>query len=97
MEVVIERGTFDSPDFLEKVESLTRALTPLADMAVLLDIDEMTLSDLIEDRTSAVSRLYRKTRAEIRLAYRQLNIELAQAGSPTGLESLQKFMADSEI
>lgn len=88
---------FDA-EAVERFEHLVRCLTPIADIAVLMDIPETVLRMLIEEAESPVGKIYRRVRAETALKVRERNLELADAGSPTAAEKvaedLKKMMLD---
>ena len=57
-------------------------LTPVSDIAVLMDIDERRFRDILSDKSHPASLAYRKGKAERALQIRQNELELAEAGSP---------------
>ena len=59
----------------ELFERLVRALTPIADIAVLMNVDEVILRDNIEDPNTPLSKAFRLIRAETALEIRERNIE----------------------
>jgi hypothetical protein len=75
-----------------KVEELAKFLTPLSEMAVLMDVplDELRLA--VRDRNSAVSRAYYRAKAETSLALRKQEIELANVGSPLAVQLTTAYM-----
>ena len=66
-------------------------LTPIPDMALLMDVDERTLRDEIDDRTSPVSLAYRRAMAEVALKLRTRDIDLADAGSTTAADNVADY------
>lgn len=75
----------------EKVLDMARALTPIGDMAVLLDMSVGQVRDLLAD-DQPLGREYRRTIAEIAMSVRKNDIELAQAGSPTASEHVATYL-----
>jgi len=67
---------------IEKLKEYAADLIPIDMIAVLLDIDEMLLRDVISDRTSPISRAYYLGQAETIAAIRKQEVVLAKAGSP---------------
>ena len=76
----------------ELFERLVRALTPIADIAVLMDVDEVILRDNIEDMNSPLSKVFRRIRAETALEIRERNIEYMEAGSPSATEKVSEYL-----
>lgn len=77
---------------LDRIRQLTEQLTPISDMALLLDIPEGELRDAISDYENPVSLTYRKAKAQLTLQLRQQDIELAEAGSPSAAEALRSHL-----
>lgn len=77
---------------LAKVRELAAALTPVADMAVLLGLSEFELRTILAD-DNEVSRAYRLERAKAALAVRKRDIELAEAGSPSACAAVAGYYA----
>ena len=76
----------------ELFERLVRALTPIADIAVLMNVDEVILRDNIEDPNTPVSKAFRRIRAETALEIRERNIEDMEAGSPSATEKVSEYL-----
>lgn len=75
----------------ERTDEITKyvsLLTPIGEMALLMNVDERELRDEIDDPHSAVSLAYRQAKAQVALVLRQKDIELAEAGSPTASEAV---------
>lgn len=77
---------------ITRVRELTAALTPVADMAILLGIPEFELRTILTDPDNEVSRAYRYERAKVALAIRQRNIDLANAGSPSACDAVADYL-----
>lgn len=75
----------------DEVYRLTRLMTPIADMAILMGISEVDLRMLLESPETEEYAAYHKARAEVGLMIRQKNIELAEAGSPTASDAVEYY------
>lgn len=82
-----------SDEQLQRLEELTRGLTPLEDMAVLLDLDEVEMRLLLDADDMPAAKIYRKTKAEMALKIRQNDIDLAENGSPTAAEKVSGYFS----
>ena len=76
---------------LDEIRNYVALLTPIPDMALLMDVDERILRDEIDDRTSPVSLAYRRAKAEVALKLRTRDIELADAGSTTAAANVADY------
>jgi hypothetical protein len=81
-----------STEEINKVSELAGLLTPLSDIAVLMDIDEDILRRDVRDRASEVSKAYYKAKAQTALNLRKQEIELANVGSPLGVQLTAGYM-----
>lgn len=77
---------------IDKLTELTEQMTPISDMALLLDIPEGELRDDISDYENPVSLAYRKAKAQLTLELRKQDIELAEAGSPSAAEAIRSHL-----
>lgn len=77
---------------LKRLEELTGWLTPISDMAVLMDVPESFLREYLNNPDTEACTVYRRTRAEVALRYRKADIELAQASSPTAAEAVRMHL-----
>ena len=78
---------------MNRVVELTRQLTPISDMAVLLGVHESDLRLELFDSDSDVALSYRRTRAEVELEIRRRDLDMAAAGSPTAAENVSRHLA----
>ena len=78
-------------DRVQEVRDLVALLTPIPDIALLLDVEERTLRDEIDDISSPVSLAYREAKARVALEMRKREIELAEAGSPTASQNIAAY------
>ena len=67
-------------------------LTPVSDIAVLMDVDERRLREIISDKSHPASIAYRKGKAERALQIRQNELELAEAGSPLAVQLVGSYI-----
>ena len=77
---------------LDRLAQLTEQLTPISDIALLLDVPEGDLRDAVSDFENPVSLAYRKAKARLTLQMRQQDIELAEAGSPSAAEAMRSHL-----
>lgn len=79
---------------INRIKELASMLTPVSDIAVLMDIDERRLRDILSDRSHPASLAYRKGKAERALQIRQNELELAEAGSPLAVQLIGSYLRD---
>ncbi len=77
---------------LKELDHLTRNLTPVSDMALLLGVSEVRLRPLLNDLGTPEGQVYRRARAETALRIRKRSIELADAGSPTAAAAVEGYL-----
>ena len=83
----------DRESLRQSIIEYTRMLTPIADMAVLLDMHESDLRDILSDPGDDVAKAFRRTKAEVALDIRKRDIEMAAAGSPTAAVTVSNHLA----
>lgn len=71
-------------------------LTPVSDIAVLMDIDERRFREILSDRSHPASLAYRKGKAERALQIRKNELELAEAGSPLAVQLIGSYLRDMD-
>ena len=71
-------------------------LTPVSDIAVLMDIDERRFREILSDKSHPASLAYRKGKAERPLQIRQNELELAEAGSPLAVQLIGSYLRDMD-
>lgn len=76
-----------------RIAELTRLLTPVADMALLMDMPERELRELLARPASPERLAGLRAKAEATLSMRQRDIELANAGSPTAAANVSRYLA----
>lgn len=82
---------------INRLTELTEQLTPISDMALLLDVPEGELRDAISDETHPVSTAYRKAKAQLMLAIRKQDLELAEAGSPSAADAVRSHFLKMQM
>lgn len=85
-----------STELIEQVKELASCLTPISDMAVLLDVDVNRLRLDILDKKSAVSRAYHHAKATTALKLRKQEIELANVGSPLAVSLTNGYLLNMD-
>ncbi len=78
----------DLSEYIDEIRNYVKELTPISDMALLLNVDERRLRDAIDDLSSPVSQAYRQAKAQVALELRRRDIELAEAGSSTAADEV---------
>lgn len=85
-----------STEQIEQIKELAACLTPVSDIAVLLDVDMDELRMDIRDRRSPVSRAYYHAKADISLKLRKQEIELANVGSPLAVQLTNSYLLNMD-
>ncbi len=85
-----------STEQIERIKDLAACLTPISDIAVLLDIDIDALRMDIHDRTNPISRAYYHAKADISLKLRKQEIELANVGSPLAVQLTNSYLLNMD-
>lgn len=83
-------------NLLNKITDLSRDLTPISEISILLHINYDELSELIRDRQSDVSQAYHLGRAETAHKMRVQEIEMADAGSPMAVALVNQYLRDMD-
>lgn len=83
-------------DMLDRIAGLAAALTPICEIAALLDLNEDMLRLAINDRTSPVRNVYLKAKAKTALKLRKQEIELAEVGSPLAVQLTSTYLRDMQ-
>lgn len=82
---------------IDSVARLASDLTPVRDIAALLDIDEDLLRAELAIPSSPVRRAYLKARAQTSLDMRRRELELARVGSPLAVQMAGAYLRDLEL
>lgn len=81
---------------IDCIKELASMLTPVSDIAVLMDIDERRFREILSDKSHPASLAYRKGKAERALQIRQNELELAEAGSPLAVQLIGSYLRDMD-
>lgn len=81
---------------LEQIEQYAAIYLKISDIAVILDIPAEILREDIADRTSAVSKAYRRGKATSKIKLHSQEMLLAQVGSPLAIENAHRNLLDME-
>ncbi|MBD5302962.1 MAG: hypothetical protein HDS16_08235 [Bacteroides sp.] len=68
----------------------------ISDMAVILDVPADVLSSDIADRSTDVSKAYRRGKATSKVKLHSQELRLAQVGSPPAIENAHRNLLDIE-
>lgn len=85
-----------STEQIEKIKELAACLTPVSDMAILLDMDVDALRLEIRNRNTPVSRAYHYAKADTALRLRKQEIELANVGSPLAVQLTNSYLLNMD-
>ncbi len=83
-------------ELLPKIAELAKELTPISEMAALLDINEELLRMAINDKSSEIRRVYMRAKAETAREFRKHEIELAKVGSPIAVQLTSHFLKEMD-
>jgi len=83
-----------SEEIIEQIGALARDLTPIRDIAFILDLNEDYLRQAIADKHSAVRSAYK---AQTRLSLRRQELELAKVGSPLAVQQSMSYVRDMNV
>lgn len=86
-----------SDELIQNIRELAEALTPVSDIAALLDVDESLLRDELSNKLSPLRRAYIKGKATTALALRKQELELAKVGSPLAVQLTAGYVKDMTI
>ena len=81
------------PDMIVKFASI---YLEISDMVVILDIPADVLRSDITDRSTAVSKAYRRGKAASKVKLHSQEMMLAQVGSPLAIENAHRNLLDME-
>lgn len=83
-----------SETIVEQIGALARDLTPICDIAAILDLDEDELRQAIADRHNVASKTYYFNKAQTKLLLRKQELELAKVGSPMAVQQSIGYIRD---
>lgn len=81
---------------IEKVQELAEILTPISEIAALMNFDCDSLREDISRKHSEISKAYYRGKAKTALEFRKNEIELANAGSPLAVQMTKKYLNEME-
>lgn len=81
---------------LQQIEKFVSIYLKISDMAVILDIPADILRSDIADRTTDVSKAYRRGKAASKVKLHSQEMMLAQVGSPLAIETAHRNLLDME-
>lgn len=81
---------------LHKIAELARDLTPISEIAALLDINEDMLRMEINDKSSPVRHAYMKAKAETARELRKNELELAKVGAPLAVQLTSNYLKEMQ-
>lgn len=85
-----------SDEQISQIKDLASALTPISDIAILMDLDVYQLRDVLADPTHPVSRAYRRAKAETMLSIRRNELQLASMGSPLAVQLAGTYLINMD-
>lgn len=82
--------------YYQQIEKFASIYLKISDIAVILDIPADVLREDIADRTSEVSKAYRRGKAGSKVKLHSQEMMLAQVGSPLAIENAHRNLLDME-
>lgn len=83
-----------SEQMIEQVSGLAADLTPVSEIAALLDLDEDQLRAELASPGSELRRAYMKAKAQTALMLRRQELEFAKVGSPLAVQLTGAYLRD---
>lgn len=84
--------THYSDEQISQIRDLAAALTPISDIAILMNLDVYQLRDALADPANPVSQAYRRAKAETMLSIRRNELQLASMGSPLAVQLAGSYL-----
>ena len=81
---------------IEQIEKYASIYLPITDMAMLMNIPADMLRDEIRNKSTDVSKAYRRGKAVSRVKLLNQEMMLAQVGSPLAIENAHRNLLDME-
>ena len=81
---------------LTQIEKLATIFMKISDIAAILDVPADVLRSDIQDRTTKVSKVYRRGKAASKIKLHSQEMMLAQVGSPLAIENAHRNLLDME-
>lgn len=88
--------THYSNEQISQIKDLAAALTPISDIAILMDLDVYQLRDALADPSSPVSQAYKRAKAETMLSIRRNELQLASMGSPLAVQLAGSYLINMD-
>ena len=86
-----------STEQLQQIEKLASIFLPIKDIAVIIGVDPNQLKYDVRDYDSPAREVYMRGKSLSKAALLAQEMKLAKVGSPLGLESTRKSLANMEI
>jgi hypothetical protein len=83
-------------EILQQIEKFAAIYLKISDIAVILNIPADVLRSDIADRTTDVSKAYRRGKAASKVKLHSQEMMLAQVGSPLAIENARLNLLDME-
>lgn len=93
--VSVEKPQSES-QLVEQIEELAAIFMPISDIAVILEINQAELREAIADNSSPIALAYAKGKAKAKAKIRAQEMQLAQLGSPLGVQNVKDNLIDME-
>lgn len=85
-----------SDDVISTIEKLSSIFLPISDIATIIEMNPAQLRMKIQDESSPESVAYRRGKAKAKAKIRAQEMELAQLGSPLGVQNVRDNLIDME-
>ena len=85
-----------SSEEIAQIEKFASIYLKMSDIAVIIDIPADVLRNDIADRTTEVSKAYRRGKASSKIKLHSQEMMLAQVGSPLAIENAHRNLLDME-
>lgn len=83
-----------SQEIIERIAGYAADLTPVSEIAALLDINEDMLRLALSETGSEVRRAYLKAKAETAHMLRRQELEFAKVGSPLAIQLTSSYLRE---
>lgn len=83
-----------SQEIIERIADYAADLTPISEIAALLDINEDMLRLALSETGSEVRRAYLKAKAETAHMLRRQELEFAKVGSPLAIQLTGSYLRE---
>lgn len=85
-----------SAEILTDVEKYASIYMPISDIALIIGVPAEVLREDIANRSSDISKAYRRGKVASKIKLRTQEMKLAMVGSPLALENARKNLIDME-